>query len=42
MDFKKSEDIGQNLKIYGEEMEHEEIPVEVEHSYAELHNPYEV
>lgn len=42
MTFKKTDDIGQSTKISVEELEHEDISVEVEHSDYELHNSYEV
>lgn len=42
MAFKKIDDVDQNVEIFVEEMELEEILVEVEHSDVELHNPYEV
>lgn len=35
MAFKKIDDVGRNAKISEEEMEHEEILVEVEHSDTE-------
>lgn len=41
MAFNKTDDVGLSIKICEEELEHEEIPVEVEHSDAELHNPDE-
>lgn len=40
--LKKIDGAGRNAKISEEDQEHEEIPVEVEHSDAELHNPNEV
>lgn len=42
MTFKKTDDFSQSTKVYGEELEQEEIHVEVEHNDVELHNPYEV
>lgn len=39
--FKKTDDASWNTKISVEELEHEEIPVEVEHIDVELHNPNE-
>lgn len=42
MTFNKKDDVGRNAEISEEELEHEEIPVEVEHSDVELHNPDEV
>lgn len=42
MTFKINDDTGRNAKISGKELEHEEIPVEVEYSDVELHNPDEV
>ena len=42
MAFKKTDDVGQNVEISAEELEQEEIHVEMEHSDAKFHNPYEV
>ena len=40
--FKKTGDAGRSAEISDEELEQVEIPVEVEHSDAELHDPDEV
>lgn len=42
MAFKKTGDACLSVEIYGEELESGEIFIEVEHSHAELHDPYKV
>ena len=42
MDFKKTDDVSRSAETSDKELEQGEIPVEVEHSDAELHNPDEV